>query len=68
LKYIELKEHFSYEQWRKRVVESDKLIDSSLIGYYLEEFRSKVKPSQEEFYCEVRRVYEGIMSNKRIRR
>jgi hypothetical protein len=28
IKYTDLKENFSYEQWRKRVPQDDKLIDS----------------------------------------
>jgi len=46
IKYIDNKEHFSYEQWRKRIPKNDKLIDSSVIKYYLDELRNKVKMSQ----------------------
>ncbi len=46
IKYIDIKEHFSYEQWRKRIPREDKLIDSTVVKYYLDEFRHKVKISQ----------------------
>ena len=50
IKYTDLKENFSYEQWRKRVPQDDKLIDSQLIKYYLEDMKSKLKISQEDFF------------------
>jgi hypothetical protein len=50
INYTDLMEHFSYEQWRKRIPQEDKLIDSQLIKHYLEEMKSKVKISQEDFY------------------
>jgi hypothetical protein len=59
IKCIDLKEEFSYEQWRKRIP-SDKMIDCQLIRYYLEEMKSKVKVSQEDFYNEVRAAYRRL--------
>lgn len=63
IKYTDLKEHFSYEQWRKRIPQEDKLIDSQLIKYYLEEMKSKVKISQEDFYNEVSQVYKKLIGD-----
>lgn len=61
IRLIDIKEHFSYEQWRKRIPKEDKLIDSSVIKYYLDEFRHKVKISQEDFYYEVQSVYDSLI-------
>lgn len=62
IKYVELKEEFSYEQWRKRVPGEDKLVDSALIKHYLEEFRHKVKVTQEDFYLEVQGLYDSLVN------
>ena len=61
IKLVDIKEHFSYEQWRKRIPKDDKLIDSTVIKYYLDEFKHKVKITHEDFYYEVHSVYESLI-------
>lgn len=68
IKYTDLKEHFSYEQWRKRIPQDDKLIDSQLIKYYLEEMKSQVKITQEDFFNEVSSVYKKLIGDRNAQR
>jgi hypothetical protein len=60
--YIEKKERFSYEQWRSRICWNDKLIDESLIKYYLQEFKGQLKVNTEDFYMKVKGLYERCIA------
>ena len=44
------------------------MIDSQLVRYYLEEMKSKVKLSQEDFYNEVNAVYKRVIGETKGQR